>query len=55
MDEEVIHGGQDEHCATQPEGDAVEFAFEEFFILAHFDSEVAEHATPDARAEEGVD
>lgn len=47
MDEEIVQTAQYNHGAGEPDGDAMQLAFHETFVLAHFDAGVAEHGTPD--------
>ncbi len=47
MNEEVIHRAEQEHCAAEPDRNAVQLALHQFLVLAHFDADITEHAAPD--------
>ena len=52
MDEEVVEAAEHDHGASEPEGNAMQFAFHQLFILAHFDSDVAKDRAPNAGAQD---
>src|SRR5205807_10005773 len=53
MNEEIIKSAQHQHCAAEPNGDSMQFALHQLLVLAHFDSDVTKHRTPDAGTEDG--
>ena len=47
MDEEVIQSANEEGSAGQPNGDVMQFAAHQLFVLAHFNANVTEDGAPD--------
>lgn len=55
VDEEVVDHAKDDEGCDEPEGDAMEFAAHERFVLSGFDAEPGEHTAPEARAKQRVE
>src|SRR5439155_5107827 len=54
VDEEIIHGSENQHSAAEPEGNAMQLAFHEFLVLPHLDADIAKHRAPNRRSEQSV-